>query len=182
MAIGALPVSLSQVNTEYGSESLATHAGDGGTGTAPIALSEFANTSAEAIVWAGQSANATKTSFGSDVTGTSWYAFDIDGGTRRQYNSGTVNDTLDWCDSHPSTTGSSYEIRTGTISGSGGTLTGSFASNTTYNLGTIRTSLLTLTATIDVANRTIPIIIRDSGGSGGTSYNLTQQVSCESGL
>jgi len=105
---------------------------------------------------------------------------DNDGGTREDGTPGSVTDRPDWCDSHPSTNGADYEMRTGTISdtGGGGNFSPSYASNTTYNLGTSDSVRVYLTVN-GWRYVTIPIIVREDGGSGGTSYNLILDVTRE---
>lgn len=128
----------------------------------------------ESIVWAGATHIGVKAATGgTPETGAAQHWFDVDGGTRISLNEVTSSDSVDWCDSHPSTTGSDYEIRTGTITGSGGIFSPSYASDTTYNLGTVRTAEVYVTDdTPVVASRNIPIQVRDSGGGTVTAYNL----------
>ncbi len=135
--------------------------------------------SAESIVWVGDS----KYGF---VFGSGWaratYQFDIDGGTQSRSDNSPLTDDSDWCDSHPNTTGADYEIRTGTIiDNSGSSSFSGFASNTTYNLGTSHQTELERYSPGGYfsAYVTIPIIIREDGGSGGTSYSLYLEISGE---
>lgn len=135
-------------------------------------ISEAMIAVAEQIVWAGDTVSQLRFTLGSPVTATATFQFDTDGGTRSRTGTAPLSNDSDWCDSHPNTTGSDYDLQTGTITGSNGSYTG-LASNTIYTLGTGRNLEVTITADYEIiASRTIPIRIYDAGSPSGTYYNL----------